>query len=720
MKLTRALVELRPQVSCAAPGLRDVCTPRVSRNTPGPARRSLKTMQKPIAAFPPNRPAQGYAVRLKSMYFEVKQVHNFAKGVGRFLDHTGAPIWFELTGQTPQDVLTKGRLYLAGKAGTFTNVTVQSSRYYSGGRVINLNPKTQVRCAVLTGAEASQMPSGPVAPNGSLNDVLHCNNGDRVDVLGLVVEQKALAATNKVEVWLKDEENGKSILVELWGDTFYKMSKASHGASGEDGGTGLRWADPVVLQVENARVVKKESGLDHLTAEFFKDSQNGSAWAHFQPTHAKAQRLRSRSATVGERMSEVWAPSGAVLRMQCSSQPLYKTCLRTLKTCSVTWAEGPPSTVGDGVAMEASTGAPVSGGRPLPAEMQVEVHGVWLTGVSNPDPVYTKCKHCRTKIDSQGNCKNYTKHLTEPDSSKAALSSVSLGDFGAGMDDILADEQSLVALAGVRDVEELEQLVQQRTVAGMCFRVRCDVVLGANREKAAKPSLAKRGRPADAPNERNFSILKVTPLLMGALGTPQRPALKQVLSLVADHGAGAVLPVADLATGLAATLSSVKCELTGCAAECVMILGRAQREPTRADLGDMEEITHERVVSTVWVGDGDPAPFRVEMLAPKEEEDVEGAATNAAPMQEEDVDYLIVGRPQGSERQWTLMAENIFSCKDIPEVRGMFKKELESCRELLVSKTTSHAQKRPAKELITETPTKVRCVQGAADSSDGA
>eukprot|EP00959_Pyramimonas_sp_CCMP1952_P460585 9480142-Pyramimonas_sp.AAC.1 len=119
----------------------------------------------------------------------------------------------------------------------------------------------------------------------------------------------------------------------------------------------------------------------------------------------------------------------------------------------------------------------------------------------------------------------------------------------------------------------------------------------------------------------------------------------------------------------------------------------------------MEEITHKDVVAAVSVGDEEPTPFRVEMLAPK-------GQAGAALMQEENVDYLVVGRPQGSERAWTIMAENIFSCKDIPQARDMFKKELEGCRELLLSKKKSRTQKRPAKDLITDTPTKVRCVRG--------
>ena len=80
------------------------------------------------------------------------------------------------------------------------------------------------------------------------------------------------------------------------------MAKSSHSASSEDGCLGLRFEDPVVLQVENARVVKKGSSLVHPTAEFSKDSQNASAWAQLQPKHAKATELRALSCTVGERM----------------------------------------------------------------------------------------------------------------------------------------------------------------------------------------------------------------------------------------------------------------------------------------------------------------------------------------------------------------------------------------------------------------------------------
>ena len=179
-------------------------------------------MEKPITAFTTNRPANGYTVRFKSMYFETKRVQDFYKGVGRFIDHTGKPMWFELTAHTQQELLTRARNYMPGRAGVFSNVTVKGSVYYSGRRCINLNPQTRVRCAPLPSSDArfTELSAGPAEPQGHIIDALHCENGERVDLVGLVIEMKICPAIQKAEAWLKDVDNGKMILAEFWGETF--------------------------------------------------------------------------------------------------------------------------------------------------------------------------------------------------------------------------------------------------------------------------------------------------------------------------------------------------------------------------------------------------------------------------------------------------------------------------------------------------------------------
>ena len=474
------------------------------------------------------------------MYFEAKQVQDFYKGVGRFIDHTGKPMWFELTAQTQQELLTRARNYMPGRAGVFSNVTVKGSVYYSGRHCINLNPQTGVRCAPLPSSDArfTELSAGPAEPQGHIIDALHCENGERVDLVGLVIEMKICPAIHKVEAWLKDVENGKMILAEFWGETFFKlMNTAIQGAT--------------VLQVENARAIKKDEDKVHLTAEFFKDSKMASSWVFLNPGHTKGMRLTSLTAAAGERISTVWAPNGMSM-MQCSDKNKFKTCLRTLKTCSLSWTDTAQNSQ-DGHVLDASSRSSVAVGQALPTEVQVEVHGVWLTHVSNPEPIYTRCKHCRTKIDDQGNCKNSSQHAPEPDSVKAALSSVRLADFGADMDDILANGESLCALAGVTDVDELESMIRQHGVSGLRFCKRCDVVLGSNQVKKS----LKQNSETDA--ECKFEILRVTPLLLGEWDSPARPALKKVWSLIKDHGAGAILPISNLSIELVPTLSGYCC-----------------------------------------------------------------------------------------------------------------------------------------------------------------
>ena len=227
-------------------------------------------------------------------------------------------------------------------------------------------------------------------------------------------------------------------LVELWGETFCQLMAA---------------AEPrrTVLQVDNGRIVVAKDSKIHITAEYFSDSDMGSSWAFLDPEHARGMSLRQLSNTKGERMSTVWAPNGtATMQLRCSDTPMFKTCLRSLKTCSVTWvAPDSPTKVEPNVSSSVNTP-----GSPQPEDIQVIAHGVWLTNVKSTNPVYTQCKHCRTKIDDEGHCKHSSKHTPEPDSSKAALCSVRLSDFGAAIDDILAEAESLYALGGVDNVDD--------------------------------------------------------------------------------------------------------------------------------------------------------------------------------------------------------------------------------------------------------------------------
>ena len=64
---------------------------------------------------------------------------------------------------------------------------------------------------------------------------------------------------NKKEVWLKDS-GGKEVLVELWDQTFSVVAPQFIPFS-------------TVLQIDNARVVKKDNGTVHVSAECYSDSE---------------------------------------------------------------------------------------------------------------------------------------------------------------------------------------------------------------------------------------------------------------------------------------------------------------------------------------------------------------------------------------------------------------------------------------------------------------
>ena len=106
-----------------------------------------------------------------------------------------------------------------------------------------------------------------------MSDMTSLEGGERLDVIGLLMSKKMKTGNPaKVEVWLRDESN-TDFLVELWGPTFCQLaSSLTEGVN--------------VLQVDNARAIRKETGAVHVTAEFFADSDKGSSWAHSDPPWA--------------------------------------------------------------------------------------------------------------------------------------------------------------------------------------------------------------------------------------------------------------------------------------------------------------------------------------------------------------------------------------------------------------------------------------------------
>ena len=157
--------------------------------------------------------------------------------------------------------------------------------------------------------------------------------------------------------------------------------------------------------------------------------------------------------------------------------------MATLRSSCFAWEQAPSS----------ASPAPEAGGqRKLPTDVRVQIHGAFMVEVLNPDPVYTKCKECNTKIDRETKeCKKASTGCPATPGEMTALSGIRLGDFSGGNVEILADEDALCKLAGVSGVEALKALVEKSGAQSLTFRTRCDVRVGAN--KIRQPRAGRKG-----------------------------------------------------------------------------------------------------------------------------------------------------------------------------------------------------------------------------------
>ena len=71
--------------------------------------------------------------------------------------------------------------------------------------------------------------------------------------------------------------------------------------------------------------------------------------------------------------------------------------------------------------------------------------------------------------------------------------------------------------------------------------------------------------------------------------------------------------------------------------------------------------------------------------------------------------FMAVGGVSFAEDNCSVIAENLFVLDGVEDAEGQFRAEVEGCRELLCSKVVQNEKKRPAKDLIDETPSKKLC-----------
>ena len=82
-----------------------------------------------------------HKVRLKCIYVAMKRVKHFHKAHGRLVDKKGNSLWFEIAGANATEVMSKSRQVMPGRVFVFKGLSVKTTQWYSGGRIIDLNPR---------------------------------------------------------------------------------------------------------------------------------------------------------------------------------------------------------------------------------------------------------------------------------------------------------------------------------------------------------------------------------------------------------------------------------------------------------------------------------------------------------------------------------------------------------------------------------------------------
>ena len=638
------------------------------------------TIEKTLEKFATGGQTNAYKVGLRTLYMATKPVKGFFKGAGRLVDKKHNMVWFEVTGNSPTELASRARGFAMGKANVFTGVVVKTTTWYSGGRLLDLNPGKGIRATPVPSShpDLTNFPAA-VAPKGSIGDLLKCQAHQRVDVVGFVVDVVIPnIKADKAEVWLKGDDD-RTILVEMWGATFKKLC-------------GQLQAYATVLQVDNARVVVKENGVVHLNAEFFSDTDKGGSWAFVDPAHERTAALLQLSHDSGHKISTAWTPSArsGMVRLAASSGDKLATCLSTLLTNSLAWDD-------DSAAATHSVDA-------LPEMVEVAVFGVCMTQVNVASPVYTECRTCHTKIDDiTSECKGAQsdKGCTTLPGDRVAFAPIRLNDFSGAYDDIMVQAKQLWQLAGLANVGELDELIEKSALPGLCHRGRFDVVIVANQKAKGKKKGAPK--PGEVPACR-FQVLRVVPRLLGEWNTKERPAVSNILRVEgASHG-GQILPIRSPAHDVEETPAGIKFAHGPVFPQLVLTLGRTTTAPTMQDsgCGDLVEVTYSDVLPVATEQEGETA-FAVEWMCERSRAEAL-AFDKGSP-------HLILGAVSLYDAKATILAEGIWPVGGDSGVQH-FKAELAGVWKLLATNVHEHPAKRSAKHLITHTPSKRPCTEG--------
>ena len=147
------------------------------------------------------------------------------------VDKENTGMWFEVTADTKQDCEKRAVALLSKKAVILSCMTFKKSQWHSpsrcsAGNLLLANRKTlKVTPIAAAHPDAIELSKCFPTPRGKISQLLLSYGNERVDVRGVVASVvDPSSKANKMEVWLEDE-SGKALLVEMWGDTFVALAK---------------------------------------------------------------------------------------------------------------------------------------------------------------------------------------------------------------------------------------------------------------------------------------------------------------------------------------------------------------------------------------------------------------------------------------------------------------------------------------------------------------
>ena len=348
------------------------------------------------------------------------------------------------------------------------------------------------------------------------------------------------------------------------------------------------------------------------------------------------------------------------------------------------------------------------------AIIEVQLNNVWVTGIVG-NPVYVACKHCRTKIDAEtGHCKRHDTHScqTERDEEMAILATVNLADHTGEIERILADEKSLCALAGVAAKSQLLTLLEKSGSQAICFKNPVDVRLATNMRKSSNVrsnvpeathgvlQTQESESAATQLPECQFQVVAAQSSLCKEYNDAHRPMVRKILRLENQRAVGMVYPIACPYEDLLFSGFGVKLKDAAIFPGYVSFLVRANDdEPTIKKSGAAEnEVYMMQHNDVVAVEARVPKAFRVESFCQLQQSHHFNMADHKI--------HFLVGKVTADDDKGTsltVVAEKIFKLNTDQQQQA-----LQAERLGIADAQLSTTRKRPASDLVIETPAKVR------------